>query len=166
MLASFHFYKEQRMKIQDQIIQDMKSAMKKGETLKLETLRTIRAHFIELSKRGSEKPISADDELTVVLSAMKKRKEAIDMYLKAGRNDLAHKETQELEIIKMYLPKQMSQEEAETIIVKLIKECGAQSAKEFGKVMSLAMKELKGKIDGKIIQEIVKKNLTEEEHGT
>ena len=83
------------------------------------------------------------------------------MYQKGGRADLLNQEQRELEIINEYLPKQMSREEAEEIIKKIIHEIGAVSAKDFGKVMPLAMKELKGKIDGKAVQELVKKQLGE-----
>jgi uncharacterized protein YqeY len=83
------------------------------------------------------------------------------MYQKAGRTDLADQEQRELEIINEYLPKQMSREEAEDIVKKIIQEVGAVSAKDFGKVMPAAMKELKGKIDGKVVQEVVKQQLGE-----
>ncbi len=147
------------MTIQERITADMKTAMKNGETLKLETLRTVRAQFIELAKRGSDKPITEDDELAVITNAIKKRKESIEMFEKAGRTDLSSKESQELSIISAYLPPQMSTAEAESIISKIISETGATSAKDLGKVMGVAMKELKGKIDGKVVQELVRQKL-------
>ncbi len=147
------------MTLSERITADMKDSMKSGEKLRLETLRTIRAQIIELTKRGSDKPITADDELSVLMAAMKKRKEAIELYEKAGRNELAHQEREELKIISSYLPAPLTREEAEKVVETIIHTTGAVSAKDFGKVMPLAMKELKGKIDGKIVQELVKGKL-------
>ncbi|MBI3587309.1 MAG: GatB/YqeY domain-containing protein [Ignavibacteriales bacterium] len=147
------------MTLNERINTDLKEAMKSGEKIKLETLRSIRAQMIELSKRGTGKEITLDEELSVLMSAIKKRKEAIELYEKGGRMELVKQEQQELEIISTYLPKQMSKEEAEQIITTIITQTGAASAKDFGKVMPLAMKELKGKIDGKIVQELVKNKL-------
>lgn len=147
------------MTLNERINTDLKDAMKSGEKTKLETLRSIRAQMIELSKRGTGKEITADEELSVLMSAIKKRKEAIELYEKGGRMELVKQEQQELEIINAYLPRQMSKEEAGQIIATIITQTGAASAKDFGKVMPLAMKDLKGKIDGKIVQELVKNKL-------
>jgi hypothetical protein len=147
------------MTLNEQINNDLKAAMKAGEKTKLETLRLLRAHMIELSKRGEGKEITPDEELSVLMAAMKKRKEAIEIYEKAGRTELAQQERAELAVISSYLPKQMSAEEAGEIILRMIAQTGASGAKDFGKVMPLAMKELKGKFDGKLVQEIVKAKL-------
>ncbi|MEX0735855.1 MAG: GatB/YqeY domain-containing protein [Bacteroidota bacterium] len=147
------------MTLTEQISADMKVAMKSGEKLRLETLRTVRAQIIELTKRGSDKPITPDDELSVLMAAMKKRKEAIELYEKAGRSELARQEQEELKIISSYLPTPMTREEAEKTVESIIRTTGASSPRDFGKVMPLAMKELKGRIDGKIVQELVKSKL-------
>jgi uncharacterized protein YqeY len=147
------------MTLNEQINTDLKAAMKSGEKTKLETLRLLRAHMIELSKRGEGKEITPDEELSVLMAAMKKRKEAIEIYEKAGRTELAEQERAELAVISSYLPKQMSAEEAGEIILRIVAQTGASGAKDFGKVMPLAMKELKGKFDGKLVQEIVKAKL-------
>jgi len=147
------------MTLNDQINNDLKAAMKAGEKTKLETLRLLRAHMIELSKRGEGKEITPEEELSVLTAAMKKRKEAIEVYEKAGRTDLAQRERAELDVITSYLPKQLSPEEAAEIILRIIAQTGASGAKDFGKVMPLAMKELKGKIDGKQVQGLVKAKL-------
>ena len=146
------------MTLTEKINDDLKVAMKSGDSIKLNTIRSIRSKIIELSKRGTGSNITPEDEITILLSEAKKRKEAIEMYEKAGRKDLLDQEQRELEIINGYLPKQMSTEEAGEIIKKIINEIGAVSAKDFGKVMPLAMKELKGKIDGKVIQELSRNN--------
>jgi hypothetical protein len=147
------------MTLSEKVNNDLKDAMKRGDKTRLETLRLIRAHLVELSKRGTGKEITPDEELSVLTGAIKKRREAIEMYEKGGRKDLADQERRELDIITTYLPKQMNREEAEAVIQRIIGETGAGSAKDFGKVMPLAMKELKGRIDGKVVQEIVKAKL-------
>ena len=149
------------MALTEKITEDLKAAMKSGDNVRLNTIRSIRAQIIELSKRGTGTSITPEDELTVLLAATKKRKEAIEMYQKAGRNDLANQEQRELEIISAYLPKQMSREETEEAVKRIIGQVGAMSSRDFSKVMPVAMKELKGKIDGKIVQEVVKQQLGE-----
>ena len=147
------------MSLNDQINTDLKAAMKSGDKTRLDTIRLLRASLIELAKRGDGKEIKPDDELTLLMAAMKKRKEAIEVYEKAGRTELAQQEQKELEIISTYLPKPLTAEEAAAIVQRIIAETGATSAKDFGKVMPLAMKELKGKFDGKAVQEMVKAKL-------
>jgi uncharacterized protein YqeY len=149
------------MDFTEKINNDIKAAMKSGDSVKLNTIRSIRSKIIELSKRGTGSTMTHEDEVAILLSEAKKRKEAIEMYEKAGRADLLEQEQRELGIINEYLPKQMSREEAESVVKKIIFEVGAASAKDFGKVMPVAMKELKGKIDGKIVQELVKLQLGE-----
>ncbi len=148
------------MTLMEKISIDLKNALKSGEKLRLETIRTIRAALLE--KQVEKRPtggMTPDDETSVLISAAKKRRESIDIFRQAGRNDLADQEEKELLIIQEYLPKQLAQDEIEIIITKIITDVGATSAKDFGKVMPLVMKELKGKADGKIVQETVKKLL-------
>ncbi|MBN1398377.1 MAG: GatB/YqeY domain-containing protein [Bacteroidetes bacterium] len=149
------------MALSDKINEDLKAAMKSGDPVRLNTIRSIRAQIIELSKRGTGTSITQEEEAGILLAAAKKRREAIEIYEKAGRLDLAGQEKRELEIISAYLPKQLSREEAEAVVKKIIENAGAASMKDFGKVMPAAMKELKGQIDGKIVQEVVKKQLGE-----
>ena len=149
------------MALTEKINEDLKAAMKSGDSIKLNTIRSIRSKIIELSKRGTGTGITPEEELSILLSEAKKRKEAIEMYQQAGRTDLTNQEQRELEIINEYLPKQMSREEAVDIVKKIVSETGAVSAKDFGKVMPAAMKELKGKIEGKVVQEIVRQLLGE-----
>jgi uncharacterized protein YqeY len=127
--------------------------MKSGDKLKTETLRMLRAQILEFEKSGAGREMNADDDMKILLSSVKKRKDSIEMYEKANRMDLAEKELKEIEIVQAYLPKQMSREEAEIIITKIIADAGT---KELSKVMPLVMKELKGKLEGKVINEIVK----------
>jgi hypothetical protein len=154
----FHFEKP-GMTLSEQINNDLRAAMKSGDKIRLQTLRLLRAHIIELSKRGEGHTITADEELSVLTTAIKKRKEAIEIYEKGGRPDLSQQERAELEVISTYLPKQLSPEEAAQTIDRIIRETGASVPKDFGKVMPLAMKELKGKFDGKLVQEMIKSKL-------
>lgn len=147
------------MGLSEQISSGMKQAMKERDTLRLETLRTVRAQLIEMAKRGEGTSLSPDDELAVLTTAVKKRREAIEQYRKAGREDLASTEEAELKIISAFLPKQLSPQEVEEIVDRIIRDTGSSTAKDFGKVMGLSMKELKGKTDGSIVQDIVKKRL-------
>jgi uncharacterized protein len=144
---------------QEQISKDINSAMKAGDKLRTETLRMIRAQIIEFNKRGLNREITPEEELSILTSAAKKRKEAIEEFKKAGRTEMAEKEQSELNIIQEYLPKQLTKEEIYEIVKKIVADSGATSQKDFGKVMPLTMKELKGKADGKLIQDIVKELL-------
>jgi len=149
------------MNLKEQIARDLTQAMKTGQKLRLETLRTIRAALTEreIEKRGSGIEMSPEDELAVLARAAKKRRESIDQFRKGGRMDLVDQEEQELAIIQEYLPKQLSVEEVEAVINKVIADSGASSPAEFGKVMPAVMKEVKGKADGRTVQELVKKAL-------
>lgn len=149
------------MGLMEQIGNEIKSAMKLPDKTRLETLRTLRAVLMEkeIEKRGSGQPVTPEDELAVMTSAAKKRKESIEQFEKGGRPELAEQERRELAIIQEYLPKQLSAEEIFKIIEQVIGEAGATSAPDFGKVMPQVMKQLKGKADGKVIQELVRKRL-------
>jgi len=137
----------------------LKEAMKSGDQVRLNTIRSIRASIIELTKRGTGTTLTPEEEVQVLLAGAKKRREAIELYEQAKRIDLSEQEKKELDIINTYLPKQLSREEAELAVERIITATGASSSRDFSKVMPLAMKELKGKFDGKVVQEIVKAKL-------
>jgi uncharacterized protein YqeY len=103
--------------------------------------------------------MNEEEEIQLLSRQVKMRKESIEMFEQGNRNDLVEKEKKQLEIIMEYMPQPMSTEEAEKIVEKVIADTGATSQKDFGKVMGASMKELKGKIDGKIIQDLVKAKL-------
>jgi uncharacterized protein YqeY len=147
------------MTLKDKINEDLKTAMKSGEKLRLETVRSIRALILEFEKSGAGREINPDDELKMLTSAVKKRKDAIEQYRNAGRNELAEKEETELKIIMGYLPKQLSEEEIIGIIKKIADEIGAKAKEDFGKLMPVVMKELKGKAEGKVVKMNVEKVL-------
>ncbi|HEX2787871.1 MAG TPA: GatB/YqeY domain-containing protein [Ignavibacteria bacterium] len=147
------------MSLKDKINEDLKSAMKAQDAVLTETLRSIRAEIIKMDKSGMNREMTPEEEILLLNRQVKMRKETIEMAEKAGRNDIADKEKVQLEIIAKYLPEQMSREEAEKIVSKILSDIGASSAKDTGKAMGAVMKELKGKIDGTIVQEIVKSKL-------
>ena len=146
------------MEIQDRLSEDLKTAMKAKEKVKVETIRMVRAQLqdFQIAKRDE---LTEEDEISVVINAAKKRKEALELYEKSDRQDLIDRERQELEIISAYLPAQLSKEEVEKVVLKVMEEVGASSPQDMGKVMGAAMKELKGKTDGKMVQEIVREKL-------
>lgn len=148
------------MSLQEKISEDLAKAMKSGDKTRVDTLRMIRAQLIEFSKRGADHNITPEDEISILTSAAKKRKEAIEEFRKANRLEMVEKEESELKIIQEYLPKQLTEEEIKEIIKKYITETGASGQKDFGKVMPLVMKVLKGKADGKLVQNLVKELLS------
>lgn len=144
------------MNLKETLSKEIISATKAGDKIRLETIRGLRASLLEKEIEKRPNPIAPDDEMGVLISSAKKHKESIEMFEKGGRTELAEKERNELKIIEEFLPKQLSYEEVELIIRNIIKDSGATSHKDFGKVMPLVMKELKGKADGKFISETVK----------
>jgi uncharacterized protein len=148
------------MALTQKITEDLKNAMKAGDRNRIDTLRMVKSQILEFEKKGLNREMTPDEEMAILLSAVKKRKESIEIYEKAGRTELVDKEAAEIAIISEYLPKQMSREDAETIISGIIAQAGPVGPGDLGKVMPLVMKELKGKIDGKIINEIVRTKLS------
>jgi hypothetical protein len=149
------------MSLKERISEDLKKAMKSGDKERLETLRSLRATLLEkeIQLRPSTLPLSPEDETGILTGAAKKRKESIEQFGKGGRQDLVDQETRELAIIQEYLPKQLSRDEVVSALEQILAETGAKGAQDFGKVMPLAMKQLKGRTDGKLIQELVKEML-------
>jgi len=146
------------MSLQDKLNDDMKAAMKKGDKLRLETIRMVRAQMkdAQIAKMAA---LSPEDELGILQNAAKKRREAIELYKKGGRDDLLEKEMAELVILGEYLPKALTQEEVLSIIDATIQETGAKTAADFGKVMGKAAQQTKGRADGKIVQQLVRERL-------
>lgn len=149
------------MNLTEKINDQIKTAMKAGEKLRLETLRSLRAGIIEFEKSGAGRDIAPDDEMKILNQAAKRRKDAAEQYTNANRPELAEKELAELKIIQEFLPAQMSEEELTVALTQIIEQTGAKSAAEMGKVMGAAMKTLKGRADGNQIQTIAKQLLAE-----
>jgi uncharacterized protein YqeY len=146
------------MELKDKIDSDCKTALKSGEKLKVSTLRMILAEVknAEIAKRGN---LSEEELLAVVTREAKKRNESIEEFGKGGREDLVAKESEELAIIQAYLPEQMSDDEVRSILEETIKEVGATSTGDLGKVMAKLMPKIKGKADGKKVNQMVREML-------
>jgi uncharacterized protein YqeY len=147
------------MNLTEKINQDLKEALKSKDQTKLQTIRSIRALILEFEKSGTGKKLDEEEEIKLLSSAAKKRKEAMEEFRKAGRDDLASTEEAELNIIMSYLPKQLSLEEIISTVKTLAEESGAKTKADFPKLMPLAIKALKGKADGKLVKEAVEKVL-------
>ncbi|MFD2034103.1 GatB/YqeY domain-containing protein [Belliella marina] len=136
---------------------EIKKAMLAKDKDRLRALRAIKSLImLEETKGGAAESLSEEDELKLLTKAAKQRKDSADIYKEQGREDLLAVELAELEIISEFLPKQLSEEELETELKKIIAESGAEGPKDMGKVMGLASKALAGKADGKAISTKVK----------
>lgn len=148
------------MTLFDQISEDIKTAMKARDKVRLETLRNIKKVFLEAKTApGANDTLADADALKIIAKLAKQGKETATTYTQAGRQDLADAELAQVEVLESYLPKQLSQEEIAAEVKKIIAEVGATSMKEMGRVMGTASKLLAGKADGRVISEIVKKLL-------
>lgn len=146
--------------ISNTIDQEIKQAMLAKDQAKLRGLRAIKAALLlARTEKGTTEEITEETELKLLQKLIKQRKESADIYKQQGREDLSRVEEEEIEVISVFMPKQLGASEIEAIIAGIIKDSGAVSVKDMGKVMGLANKELAGKADGKLIAEIVKKQL-------
>jgi uncharacterized protein YqeY len=143
------------MELSERIGNDMKEAMRSGEKLRLEVLRSLRAAMLELEKSGRES-VTTDDQLKAVMNQAKRRKDAAEQFRAASRVDLAEKEEAELVIIEEYLPKQLSDDEIRAEVARIIAETGASGPGDFKVVMPKAVAAMRGRADGSRIQGVVK----------
>ncbi|MGB9667371.1 MAG: GatB/YqeY domain-containing protein [Thermosulfidibacteraceae bacterium] len=145
--------------LKERISNDMKEAMKNKDSVKVSALRLLLSEIKnkEIDKRGD---LSDEEILAVIQKAVKQREESIEHYRKGNREDLVEKEMRELEILKSYLPDSLSHEELERIIDETIKEVGALGIKDMGKVMKALMPKVKGRADGKVVNEKVRERLS------
>ncbi len=148
------------MSLEQQIMTEMKDAMKSKNEAALRSLRAIKAEIIKAkTEPGAAGEISADKEISMLQRMVKQRRDSLDIYKTQNRADLAQKEQEELDIIEKFLPKQLSEEELKAEIQQIISETGASSPADMGKVMGVATKKLAGKADGKAISAAVKELL-------
>ncbi|SES66721.1 GatB/YqeY domain-containing protein [Anaerobranca gottschalkii] len=147
------------MNLVDRLTADMKTAMKNGDKLALSVIRMMRSEikYAEISK-GS--PLTEEDVLEVLSRECKKRRDSIEEYTKGNRQDIAAQLEKEVEIISTYLPKQLTKEEIQSIIDEAIRETQVSSVKEMGKLMAYIMPKVKGKADGKLVNQLVKEKLS------
>ncbi len=150
------------MGLKERISDDIKSAMKAQDKIRLETVRNIKKVILEKEsalRPSGQESLTEEQEVEIVVQLAKQRRDSIAQYQQAKRTDLANQEAQELTILEEYLPKQLSDDEISQVIDDIISQAGATSAKDMGKVMGAAMQQLKGKADGKKVQEMVKAKL-------
>lgn len=141
--------------------EELKHAMKSKDSLKLESLRAIKSAIIlfKTSSNFKGEDLSIDQEVKLLQRLVKQRKESANIYRNQNRLDLAELEESQATIIQSFLPKQISLEEIEKIVIKIIEDIKAESMRDMGKVMDIANKKLSGKADGKTISDIVKNKL-------
>jgi len=148
------------MSLQSDVMTALKEAMKSKDKVALEALRAIKSALLLAQTSGADSTISEADELKILQRLVKQRKDSAAIYLEQGRQDLAEPELAQVKIIAPFLPEQMSTSEIETIISGIVKQIGATSMKDMGKVMGMTSKQLAGKADGKAISTIVKQLLS------
>jgi uncharacterized protein len=149
--------KNKKMSLKASVESEIKNAMLAKDKDRLRALRAIKSLILlEETKGGSSGAITEEDELKLLTKAAKQRKDSADIYKQQNREDLWAVEMGELEIINEFLPKQLSEEELEAELKKIIAEVGAEGPKDMGKVMGAATKALAGKADGKLISQKVK----------
>lgn len=148
------------MTLTENIVEQIKTAMKSGDKIRLETLRSLRAGILEFEKSGIGREMTPDDEFKILNSAAKKRKDSIEQFEAVGYTDRANTERTELAIIMEFLPAQMSEDEVRAAVKELAASIGATQQSDFGKLMGAATKALKGKADGSLIQAVAKQLLS------
>ena len=149
------------MSLKERIEADIKKAMLAKNKDELRALRAIKSMILlAQSEKGASDQLSAESEIKILQKAAKQRTDCLTLYKEQKRDDLAEIESAELEVIKRYLPEQLSEEDLANIIGEIIKKVGATTMQDMGKVMGIASKELAGKSDGKTISQVVKKLLS------
>lgn len=148
------------MDLREQVMADVKTAMKDKDSVKLNTLRFLQAAVKNREIELRPNPITSDEVLSVVKKLVKQRKESIEQYLAGNRQDLADQEAVELKILETYLPAQMSREQVEAVITEVIAALGAKTMKDMGPTIKEVQARTAGAADGKLISEIVKAKLS------
>jgi len=141
--------------LKERLTADMKEALKAHDAARLSTIRMV---FSAVRNKEIDSRKDMDDEgvLSVLATSAKQRRESIEQYEKAGRQDLVDKEKAELEVIRSYMPQQMGREEIEALVKDAVAESGAKGPGDMGKVMKVLMPKVKGRADGKLVNEVVK----------
>lgn len=150
--------------LQERLSEDLKTAMRAKDPVRLRTIRSLRAALLEKEigeRQGGAAELSEEQAVAVLTKQAKQRRDAIQQYQDAGRDDLVQKEQEELEIIESYLPRQLSDDEIRAELHQIIAGTGgAASLKDMGKIMGTAMVQLRGRADGSRVQAIVRELLS------
>jgi uncharacterized protein len=147
------------MSLEERLIAEMKEAMKSNDKVRLSTIRMVRS-AVKNKEIELRKPLDDETVQRVIQGMVRKGEESVEQFKLGGRMDLVEKESQEIEILKTYLPQSMSREEVIKIIDQTIQETQGTSLKEMGKIMKSVMSKLQGKADGKLINQLVKEKLS------
>lgn len=142
------------------IAKDLKESIKARDEIRTSTLRLLTAAMQNMAIEKRQEELDDADIVKVISRQMKQRQDAIESFKKGGRSDLAEKESKEFEILKSYLPAQITEKEIEETVKRIIDQTGAASKSDFGRVMKICMQELNGRADGKIVSSVVQKLLT------
>ena len=144
------------MSLKEKLMEDLKLSMKEKDVIRKNTVQCARAAVLQIEK---DTKVTLDDDgvIGVIAKEVKKRKDVLPEYEKSGRDDLIADLKREIDILMEYLPSQLSQEELGEIVLNSIKSVGAESMKDMGKIMADVMPKIKGRADGKAVNEIVKK---------
>jgi hypothetical protein len=147
------------MAIKEKLMEDVKSAMKEKDQLKLNTLRFLQAAVKNREIEMRPDPINDEEVMGVIKKLVKQRKESIEQYVNGGRQDLADQEASELKVLEAYLPAQMSRDQIEKLVAEVIASVGAKSVKDMGPVMKEVIARSKGTADNKTVSEVIKTKL-------
>ena len=148
------------MSLENTINDAIKTAMKEKDKVALDSLRAVKSQILLLKTEAKGAEVSAEQEIAILQRMIKQRKDSFEQFVAQGRNDLAEVEEAQMKVIEKYLPAQLSPEELEAEMKKIIAEAGAEPMKDLGKVMVIASKAFAGKSDGKSISEMAKKLLS------
>ena len=148
------------MSLELTINEAIKNAMREKDKIALDSLRAVKSQILLLKTEAKGADVSAEQEIAILQRMIKQRKDSYEQFVAQNRNDLAEVELAQMKVIEQFLPAQLSAEELEAEIKKIIAKVGAESLKDLGKVMGTASKTLAGKSDGKSISEMVKKLLS------
>ncbi len=146
------------MSLKEQLFEELKNAMKAKDTLRKNTIQSLRAAILQVEK-DDHVELDEDGVILVIASQLKKRKAALPEYEKSGREDLIQELKQEIDQIMKYLPEQLSEEEVTVIVQETVGELGATTIKDMGKVMSAVIAKVNGKADNQLVSKIVRKLL-------
>ncbi len=148
------------MEIRDQVMADVKNAMRDKDSLKLNTLRFLQSAIKNREIEMRPDPITADEIMGVLKKLVKQRKESIEQYNAGGRKDLADQEAAELKILEAYLPAQMGREQVAAIVAEVVAALGAKTVKDMGPVMKEVQARTAGSADNKLVSELVRAKLS------
>ncbi len=146
------------MSLKDRLLEDMKMAMKDKDSIKKNTVQMVRSAVLQVEK---DNKVTLDDDgiIEVIAKEVKKRRDSLPDFERSGREDLVDALKAEINVLLEYLPQQLTEEELEIIVKNAIADTGATSARDIGKIMQAVMPQVKGRADGKLINQIVKKLL-------